>query len=111
MVMGCWQDRKISGAGNCRSHSPVRTAGYYFVPAGNLIAIAIVAGLAGIGYGAINLLPRAILADVADLERLNCGVERTGLLFALLTGFWKIGQAVSASTGLGRKAAVKFVSP
>jgi Na+/melibiose symporter-like transporter len=74
--------------------------GYYFAPAGSLIAVAIVAGFAGIGYGAINLLPRAMLADVTDLERLNFGVERTGLLFTLLTGVWKIGQAVSVGVML-----------
>jgi len=82
--------------------------GYLFAPAGNFIPVALVAAAVGIGYGAINLLPRAMLADVADLERLNSGVERTGLLFALLTGVWKIGQALSVGLMLYVAAKIGF---
>ena len=35
------------------------------------------------------------VADVSDEERLRTRQERTGLLYALLIGVWKIGQAVS----------------
>jgi GPH family glycoside/pentoside/hexuronide:cation symporter len=68
---------------------------YFFVPAGSFALAALCAGATGISYGALNLLPRAMMADVSDLERLNSGVERTGLLFALLIGIWKVGQALS----------------
>lgn len=68
---------------------------YFLIPPGNFPLLAALAGAVGITYSAVNLLPRAMIADVADLERLNCGAERTGLLFALLIGIWKVGQAVS----------------
>lgn len=67
----------------------------YLLPSGNLpFAIAIFA-LVGLFYGAIAMLPRAMIADCADVNRLDTGVDSTGLLFALLVGVWKIGQALS----------------
>ncbi len=41
------------------------------------------------------MLPRAMIADCADASRLDTGGDSTGLLFALLIGVWKIGQALS----------------
>lgn len=69
--------------------------GFYYAPAGNLAAVMLVSGGIGIVYAATAMLPRAMMADVADEERLNSGADRTGLLFALLIGVWKIGQALS----------------
>jgi Na+/melibiose symporter-like transporter len=68
---------------------------YLVTPAAHFIALAAVQAFAGISYGAILLLPRAMIADVSDQERLRTGQERTGLLFALLIGVGKIGQALS----------------
>ena len=69
--------------------------GYFAVPAGSLAGAMLVSGVAGIAYSATALLPRAMMADVADEQRLATGANRTGLLFALLIGIWKIGQALS----------------
>ena len=41
------------------------------------------------------MLLRAMLADVGDEERLASGVDRTGLLYAILTGTAKIGSALA----------------
>jgi len=68
---------------------------YLVAPSGSLAGLLTVAAISGIPYGAIALLPRAMMADISDFERLNTGAERTGLLFALLIGTWKIGQALS----------------
>src|SRR3546814_4148906 len=65
------------------------------IPAGQLAALGLCYALTGIAYGATSLLPRAMMADISDEEQLQHGVERSGLLFALLIGVWKIGQAVS----------------
>jgi Na+/melibiose symporter-like transporter len=64
-------------------------------PAGNLLILLACQGIIGVAYGAASLLPRAMIADISDEERLRTGQERTGLLYALLIGVWKIGQAVS----------------
>jgi len=68
---------------------------FLFVPAHNLLAALAIQSLAGLSYGATSALPRAMTADVADEQRLETGQERTGLLYALLIGVWKIGQALS----------------
>lgn len=58
--------------------------------------------LAGIPFGAANILLRAMMADIGDEERLASGVDRSGLLFGLLSGTVKIGSAsaVFAATTL-----------
>jgi Na+/melibiose symporter-like transporter len=81
---------------------------YLLAPGGNFYLVAACAAAAGLPYSAINLLPRAMMADVADLERLNCGAERTGLLFALLIGTWKVGQALSVGLMLMALARIGF---
>lgn len=67
----------------------------WLVPAGQLAMLLAAQCLIGIAYGGASLLPRAMIADVSDEERLRARQERTGLLYALLIGVWKIGQAVS----------------
>lgn len=66
-----------------------------FSPVGNLPVIMACQGIIGVAYSASSLLPRAMIADISDEERLRTGQERTGLLYALLIGVWKIGQALS----------------
>lgn len=68
---------------------------FLFVPANHLLIALVVQSMAGLSYGATSALPRAMTADVADEQRLATGQERTGLLYALLIGVWKIGQALS----------------
>lgn len=56
--------------------------------------------VAGIPFSAGPVLLRAMMADLSDEERLASGVDRSGLLFGLLSGAVKIGSAagVIAST-------------
>src|SRR3546814_832649 len=68
---------------------------FFLVPVGNFALVALIQCASGVGYGAISLLPRAMMADISDEERLDSRADRTGLLFALLIGTWKIGQALS----------------
>lgn len=68
---------------------------FLFVPANDMWFALAIQSLAGLSYGATSALPRAMTADVADEQRLATGQERTGLLYALLIGVWKIGQALS----------------
>lgn len=66
------------------------------LPAGQfLLAIPFLIA-AGLPYSAAPFLLRAMMADINDEERLNTGLDRTGLLYAILTGTVKIGSALSA---------------
>lgn len=67
----------------------------------------IIMTLAGIPFTAGSILLRAMMADISDQERLESGVDRSGLLFGLLSGTVKIGSASAVAlagvvlTGVG----------
>lgn len=68
------------------------------LPAGNFLLAIPFLILAGLPYSAAPFLLRAMMADYGDEERLASGVDRTGLLYAILTGTVKIGTALAASS-------------
>lgn len=74
----------------------VAQGGVLFVPDGLGWGIAMMA-LAGIPFTAGSILLRAMMADIADQERLESGVDRSGLLFGLLSGTVKIGSATAVA--------------
>jgi len=51
--------------------------------------------LAGLPYSAAPLLVRSMMADVGDEERLHSGIDRTGLLYAVVNGTVKLGYALA----------------
>ena len=82
---------------------------FLFVPPGNLPMLMIPAVVGGFFYGATYMLPRAMIADAADEERLARGADRTALLYALLIGVFKLGHALSVGIGLLALAAFSYV--
>ena len=66
-----------------------------FTPVGNSGIGTLVLILAGVPYTAAPVLVRAMMADIGDEERLTSGVDRTGLLYAILTGTVKLGYALA----------------
>ena len=48
----------------------------------------------GTGLAGLQFLPRAIMADVVDRDRLESGEERAGLYYAFLTTTLKVGLAL-----------------
>jgi Na+/melibiose symporter-like transporter len=73
----------------------IAQTGMFFIPFGSVLAASIAHGITGTVLGAVSPLPRAMIADVSDVERLDSGVDRTGIFFAVLIGTWKVGQALS----------------
>lgn len=63
---------------------------------------------AGLPFAAGPILLKAMMADVGDEERLASGVDRTGLLFSLLTGSVKIGSMLAVGGSQFLLAAVGF---
>jgi GPH family glycoside/pentoside/hexuronide:cation symporter len=62
-----------------------------------LIGLTIAQGLA---QGSGNLMLRAMVSDVADKQRLETGVDRTGLLFSIFSLTGKSATAVAVGVAL-----------
>lgn len=67
-----------------------------FTPGGVNAFSIVVLVLAGLPYSAAPLLVRSMMADIGDEERLETGVDRTGLLYAIVNGTVKLGYALAA---------------
>lgn len=70
-----------------------------------LFALTIAQGLA---QGSGNLMLRAIVADIADKQRLETGETRTGLFFSVFSLAGKAGPAVAVGVALPLIAALGF---
>ena len=57
--------------------------------------------LAGVPYSGASPLLRAMLADAGDQLQLRTGIDRTALLYSVLTGTAKIGSALALTTFIG----------
>lgn len=66
-----------------------------FMPPGEVVLGMVILVLAGLPYSAAQLLVRAMMADIGDEERLISGVDKTGLLYAIVTGTLKLGYALA----------------
>ena len=82
---------------SCVTYAAVQF-GVVFLPAGNFWLATPFLIAAGIPYSAGALLLRSMMVDYGDEERLTTGVDRTGLLFAILTGTVKIGSALAVTS-------------
>ncbi len=67
----------------------------YVIPNGHQGWGAAASVISGLPYAAANQLMRSLMADAGDEEKLKSGVDRTGLLYAVLTGTSKIGAALA----------------
>ncbi len=72
-----------------------------FLPPGEPTLLLVLWAITGTTIGAQQFLPRAIMADVLDEDRLATGgEERAGLFYSFLTSTIKIGLALSAGVTL-----------
>ena len=69
--------------------------GATLVPGGNFAVTAAAMFIAGLPYAAGLFLLRAMMADVGDEVRLETGVDRTGLMFSILSATTKVGHVVA----------------
>jgi len=65
------------------------------MPPGNLVYMVIWFAIGGFAAASADLLPRAMIADVSDEDRLATGMDRVGMLYALLALVTKLGQAAA----------------
>ncbi|RME63656.1 MAG: MFS transporter [Caldilineae bacterium] len=64
-----------------------------FLPPGNATLVMVLAALAGIGYGAANAIPWAIVADVIEEDEWRTGKRREGVYSGFLVTFRKVAAA------------------
>jgi len=64
-------------------------------PPGTITMMLVASTLGGFAFTAASMLPRAMVADISDEVLLETGIDSTGILYALLTGVYKVGQAVA----------------
>lgn len=84
---------------------------FMFVPLlgpGDWLLFLAICLLSGLALGADLALPPSIQADVLDLDRLNTGEGRAGLLFALSSMAQKLGNALAVGLGLPLLEVVGF---
>jgi len=82
--------------------------GLLFVARGDLALLVGLTIAQGLAQGSGNLMLRAIVADVADKQRLETGEERTGLFFSVFSLAGKAGPAVAVGVALPLVAALGF---
>ena len=61
-----------------------------------LLQGAVMAFLAGLPMAGVNLMPRAITADITDYDEILTGMRREGMFFATQNLFEKVGSSFSA---------------
>lgn len=66
--------------------------GATLVPGGSFALTAVAMFIAGLPYAAGLFLLRAMMADAGDEVRLETGVDRTGLMFSILSATTKLGH-------------------
>lgn len=80
------------------------------VPPGGQYLVLIAAIFAGLGYGAANAVPWAIVADVVEEDELKTGKRREGIYAGYLVFFRKLASAVAIFVVSQILAAAGFVS-
>lgn len=78
------------------------------IPQGAMIPAATLMFMIGVPYAAGAFLLRAMMADIGDEERLASGVDRTGLLYAILSGTVKVGSAAAVGVSFPLLQAMGF---
>lgn len=64
-------------------------------PAWGLPAVMVLGALAGIGLGAVQVLPWAMIPDVVEWDELETGTRHEGMFYSLVTLFRKIASSLT----------------
>ncbi len=64
-------------------------------PAWGLPAVLVAAGLVGIGFGCIQVLPWAIIPDAVEYDELASGKRHEGIFYSLVTLFRKVSVSLT----------------
>jgi len=65
----------------------------FLPPAWGLTAVLVVAAIAGVGFGAVQVLPWSMLPDAIEWDELNTGNRHEGTFYSLVTLFRKVAAS------------------
>lgn len=80
----------------------------FFLPPGAVTAFTILFVAKGFCFGALELLPAAMIADTADVDTVFSRARRQGLFFAVIGIAIKLGQALGQGASLNLLAVAGF---
>lgn len=80
------------------------------VPPGGQMMVLGAAVFAGLGYGAANAIPWAIVADVIEVDELRTGRRREGIYYGYLVFFRKLASALAVFLAAQLLSAAGYVS-
>jgi Na+/melibiose symporter-like transporter len=82
--------------------------GIFFLGAGDVALFTALFMAKGFCFGALELLPAAMVADTSDIDTVKTGERRAGLLFAVLGLVIKLAQAIGAGLSLNLLSLVDY---
>lgn len=82
----------------------------FFVPRGGIVIFTTLFVIKGMCYGAVLMLPHAMVADTADIDTAETLDRQQGLFFAAIAMVQKIGYALGSGLPLLILGAVGYVS-
>ncbi len=80
----------------------------FFIPRGAVTVFTLLFVAKGFCFGALELLPAAMIADTADVDTVMSRARRQGLFFAAVGIAIKLGQAIGQGLSLNLLAAVGY---
>jgi len=83
-------------------------AGMLFLKKGDTTALFVLFCIKGLGFGALNSLPAAMIADIVDIDELRSKEQRQGLYYSIYGFIFKLGIAFGAGLAPVMLALVNF---
>jgi GPH family glycoside/pentoside/hexuronide:cation symporter len=88
-------DKRLSYIAGMLFMSAVLILLIFALPGWGLPVVLVLAVLAGVGFGAVQVLPWAILPDTIEWDELQTGKRHEGMFYSLVTLFRKIAASIS----------------
>jgi GPH family glycoside/pentoside/hexuronide:cation symporter len=88
-------DKRLAYIAGMLFMSVVLVALIFALPEWGLPVVLVLAVLAGVGFGAVQVLPWAILPDSIEWDELQTGQRHEGMFYSLVTLFRKIAASLS----------------
>jgi GPH family glycoside/pentoside/hexuronide:cation symporter len=93
-LSGRW-DKRVAYISGMLFLGLVMTSIIFIPPEWGLTPVLIIAALAGVGFGAVQVLPWSMLPDAIEWDELSTGERHEGMFYSLVTLFRKVAASVT----------------